>query len=193
MTTMTAARIGQSEQCIRDRTLWRWGIFLFGLAISMALLAVVENIVDRHWMVLFVPAVIWVATCDAFFVVVRPGRVSAALMWIAAISMIYISLAFTHDWLAFNDQRHQQMVAWLDEGLRPQDIDVGMDLNGWLRTTEDYASMQREGDDTRSWRGLATHALAHRPRQGWKVIGTRTWYSWAVEAEQILLILKKEE
>ena len=144
-------------------------------------------------MVLFVPAVIWVATCDAFLVVVRPGRVSAALMWIAGISMIYISLTFTHDWLAFNDQRRQQMVAWQDEGLRPQDIDVGMDLNGWLRTTEDYASMQREGDDTRSWRGLATHALAHRPRPGWKVIGTRTWYSWAVEAEQILLILKKED
>ena len=77
--------------------------------------------------------------------------------------------------------------------MRPQDIDVGMDLNGWLRTTEDYASLQRDGDDTRSWRGLATHALAHRPRVGWKVIGTRTWYSWAAEAEQRLLLLQKEE
>ena len=193
MTTLTTARMDQPEQCIRDRSLWRWGIFLFGLVISIALLAVVENIVDRHWMVLFVPAVIWVATCDAFLVVVRPGRVSAALMWIAGVSMIYISLTFTHDWLAFNDQRNQQMEAWLDQGLRPQDIDVGADLNGWLRTAEDYESMQREGDDTRSWRGLATHTLAHRPRRGWKVIGTRTWYSWAVETEQTLLLLKKDD
>jgi len=193
LTKFTASRIGQSEQYSKDRASWRFGVFLFGLVISIALLAVVENIVDRHWMVLFVPAVIWVATCDAFLVLDRPGRVSAALMWIAGIAIIYISLTFTHDWLAFNDQRNQQMEAWLDQGLRPQDIDVGADLNGWLRTAEDYESKQRIGDDTRSWRGLATHALAHRPRRGWKVIGTRTWYSWAVEAEQMLLLLEKEE
>ena len=67
-----------------------------------------------------------------------------------------------------------------------------MDLNGWLRTSEDYASRQREGDLTRSWRGLAIYALAHRPRKGWSVIGQRSWLSWAVETDQYLLLLKKD-
>ena len=184
----------QSEQLVRIRRDWRWAIFLFGLMVSLALLAVVENIVDRHWMVLFVPAVIWVATSDVFVVLKRPGRLTAALMWFTGISIFYISLTFTHDWLAFNDQRDQQLADWLEkDNLRPQDIDLGMDFNGWLRTTEDYGSLQREGDETRSWRGLAKYALAHRPRQGWKVIGTRTWYSWAVDSEQTLLLLEKLE
>ena len=185
---------GKTGRSINNRQLWRGGVFLFACSISLALLALVENIVDRHWMVLFVPAIIWVATCDAYLRIDRLGRLTAALIWIAGISMGYISMTFTHDWLAFNHQRYEQMTLWLeDDHLRPQDIDVGMDLNGWLRTTEDYASLQRDGDDTRSWRGLATHALAHRPRVGWKVIGTRTWYSWAAEAEQRLLLLQKEE
>lgn len=184
----------QSEQRVSFRRQWRWGIFLFAIAISLALLAVVDNIIDRYWMVLFVPALIWVSTSDVFLVIKRPGRWGAALVWMAGLPLVYISGTLTHDWLAFNDQRNQQMLEWLEvDGLRPQDIDVGADLNGWLRTTEDYASFQREGDETRSWRGLATHALAHRPRRGWKVIGTRTWYSWAVEAEQTLLLLEKQE
>ena len=184
----------QSEPVVNMRRHWRWGLFLFALVISLVLLAVVENIVDRHWMVLFVPAVIWVATSDVFLIVKRPGRFTTAVMWFVGISIAYISVTFTHDWLAFNDQRAQQMSVWLEEdGLHPRDIDLGMDLNGWLRTTEDYGSLQREGDETRSWRGLAKYALAHRPRRGWKVIGARTWYSWAVESEQTLLVLEKLE
>lgn len=184
----------EAKDLPETRRYWRSGVFWFALTVSLCMLTVVENIVDRHWMVLFVPAVIWVATSDAFLLIGRPGRLAAALVWVAGMSLGYISMSFTHDWLAFNHERQQQMVRWLEEdGLRPQDIDVGMDLNGWLRTTEDYASTQRSGDETRSWRGLATYALAHRPRKGWKVIGTRTWYSWATEAKQTILLLQKEE
>ncbi|MBL99465.1 MAG: hypothetical protein CMM06_07195 [Rhodopirellula sp.] len=172
---------------------WRTGILLFCILVSLSLLAVVENIVDRHWLVLFVPAVIWVGTSPALEGFRRLGRASATLVWLAIFAIGYISMTFTHDWLAFNHQRNLQMHQWLsEEGLRPQDIDVGMDLNGWLRTSEDYASRQREGDLTRSWRGLATYALAHRPRKGWSVIGQRSWLSWAVETDQYLLLLKKD-
>ena len=99
----------QSEPVVNMRRHWRWGLFLFALVISLVLLAVVENIVDRHWMVLFVPAVIWVATSDVFLIVKRPGRFTTAVMWFVGISIAYISVTFTHDWLAFNDQRAQQM------------------------------------------------------------------------------------
>ena len=183
-----------NSELSQDRQHWRVGIGLFAVAVSLALLAVVENIVDRHWMVLFVPTVIFVVTSDVLLRPERPGRVSATVVWLAIFSMGYISITFTHDWLAFNDQRAKQMEAWLiQEKLEPKDIDVGMDLNGWLRTTEDYASLPREGDTTRSWRGLASHALAHRPHKGWKVIGQRRWFSWAVETQQYLLLLRREE
>ena len=84
------------------------------------------------------------------------------------------------------------MQQWLAvDGVVARDVDLGADINGWLRTEEDYNSMQRDGDSTRSWRGFAVKSLAHRPREGWDTVAVRRWYSWATRRWQVLYLLEK--
>jgi hypothetical protein len=114
------------------------------------------------------------------------------MLWLVLLLLGFISVAFTHDWLVFNGQRAAQMTQWLSRpGVEARDIDLGADLNGWLRTAEDYNSLQRPGDETRSWRGHATKALAHRGRAGWDIVAVRQWRSWATGKLQNLYVLEK--
>ena len=84
------------------------------------------------------------------------------------------------------------MTKWLNSpAVEARDIDLGADFNGWLRTAEDYDSLQRPGDETRSWRGHATKALAHRERVGWDIVGVRKWRSLATGKIQELYLLEK--
>jgi len=171
---------------------WRLGLFVFMVVEILFMVTMVTNIVDRYWLVLFVPALLWIVTSDGFKLSIPPGRTGATLMWLSIFTLAYLSTTFTHDLLVWNHHRGEQMQQWLAvDGVVARDVDLGADLNGWLRTEEDYNSMQRDGDSTRSWRGFAVKSLAHRPREGWDTVAVRRWYSWATRRWQVLYLLEK--
>ena len=176
----------------RDIHQWRFGlIVLVGVEIVF-MITMVTNIVDRYWLVLFVPVLLWVVTSDTLRKGIHFHWPIATMLWLVLLLLAFISVAFTHDWLVFNGHRAAQMTQWLDSpGVEAQDIDLGADLNGWLRTAEDYNSRQRAGDETRSWRGHATKALAHRSRAGWDIAARRRWRSLATGKWQTLYVLEK--
>jgi hypothetical protein len=176
----------------REINHWRIGLIVLMGVETLFMVTMVTNIVDRYWLVLFVPVLLWVVTSDVLRKGIHLRRSTATIMWLALLLLGFISVAFTHDWLVFNDQREAQMTKWLNSpGVEAHDIDLGADFNGWLRTAEDYDSLQRPGDATRSWRGHATKALAHRGRAGWDIVGVRKWRSLATGKLQNLYVLEK--
>jgi hypothetical protein len=171
---------------------WRFGLIVLMGVETVFMITMVTNIVDRYWLVLFVPVLLWVVTSDVLRKGVHLHRPAATMLWLVLLLLGFISVAFTHDWLVFNGQRAAQMTQWLRiPGVEARDIDLGADLNGWLRTAEDYNSLQRLGDETRSWRGHATKALAHRGRAGWDIVAVRQWRSLATGKLQNLYVLEK--
>ena len=176
----------------RDMHHWRFGLIVLMGVETVFMITMVTNIVDRYWLVLFVPVLLWVVTSDVLRTGVQLHRPAATMLWLVLLLLGFISVAFTHDWLVFNGQRAAQMTQWLSRpGVEARDIDLGADLNGWLRTAEDYNSLQRPGDETRSWRGHATKALAHRGRAGWDIVAVRQWRSLATGKLQNLYVLEK--
>ncbi|MBT4691722.1 MAG: hypothetical protein HOB73_00070, partial [Planctomycetaceae bacterium] len=176
----------------RDMHHWRFGLILLIGVETVFMITMVSNIVDRYWLVLFVPVLLWVVTSDVLRKGIHLYRSAATMLWLVLLLLAFISVAFTHDWLVFNDHRSAQMTQWLSiPGVEARDIDLGADLNGWLRTAEDYNSLQRPGDETRSWRGHATKALAHRGRAGWDIVAVRQWRSWTTGKLQNLYVLEK--
>ena len=183
---------GQRFEVPSNRHHWRFGLIVLMGAEIVFMVTMVTNIVDRYWLVLFVPVLLWVVTSDAMRKSVHLRRPAATMLWLALLLLGFISVAFTHDWLVFNNQRWEQMTEWRNSpGVEAHDIDLGADFNGWLRTAEDYHSLQRPGDETRSWRGHATKALAHRDRVGWDIVAVRRWRSWATGKLQKLYVLEK--
>jgi hypothetical protein len=183
---------GQRLDVPREINHWRIGLVVLMGGETLFMVTMVTNIVDRYWLVLFVPVLLWVVTSDVLRKGIHLRRSTATIMWLALLLLGFISVAFTHDWLVFNGQREAQMTKWLNSPeVEAHDIDLGADFNGWLRTVEDYDSLQRLGDETRSWRGHATKALAHRERAGWDVVGVRKWRSLATGKMQELYVLEK--
>ncbi|MGY8733446.1 MAG: glycosyltransferase family 39 protein [Pirellulales bacterium] len=186
------SRSGQRIEVPSDVQHWRFGLIVLMVGETVFMITMVTNIVDRYWLVLFVPVLLWVVTSDMMRKSVHLRRPAATMLWLVLFLLGYISVAFTHDWLVFNDQRAAQMTQWLrSPGVEARDIDLGADINGWLRTAEDYNSLQRSGDDTRSWRGHATKALAHQGRAGWDIVAVRQWRSWSTGKLQNLYVLEK--
>jgi hypothetical protein len=185
-------RSGQRFDVPSDVQHWRFGLIVLIGVETVFMITMVSNIVDRYWLVLFVPVLLWVVTGDVMRKNVHLRRPAATMLWLVLLLLGFISVAFTHDWLVFNGQRVAQMTQWLrSPGVEARDIDLGADINGWLRTAEDYNSLQRPGDDTRSWRGHATKALAHRGRAGWDIVAVRQWRSLATGKLQNLYVLEK--
>ncbi|WP_161604423.1 ArnT family glycosyltransferase [Roseiconus nitratireducens] len=159
------------------------------LAASAALLAMVEMVYDRYWMLLYPMLFPWIGSQRIFPAVppVRTVRGVTAAVAAMILLMFTMSFVFVHDFLAWNDARHDQVRVWLDQGLAARDFDAGNGINGWLRSAEDVATHGRPGDDTPFWRGLAQHALAIGPRPGWEVEKTISWRSWAAAGKQCTL------
>lgn len=170
------------------RVYWfRLGLLGMLVVITLALLWLVEMIYDRYWILCYPAMFALLASLG----VEKAGRGRLAGTLFLIVVFFAGSFVFVHDFLAWNDARRTQVQRWMDEGLQPKDFDAGNGVNGWYRSSEDEQTFGRPGDDTPFWRGLATHMLAIKPREGWKVTGTLDWPSWAVWKNCQLYVLSR--
>ena len=179
-----------ADSVIRRRTVAMAG---FGAVATLFMLALITAVMDRYWMILFVPCIYVLATALGElkeFVISPWWRRSGMLI---GVGLFWISLVMTHDLLAWNEQRGQQMHAWIERGIKDEHLDAGADLNGWLLSEHDPDTMQRAGDLTRSWRGFARYCILHRSEapEGWVEDGQRSWFSWATMSEQTMYMYRK--
>lgn len=165
----------------------------FGAVSLLFMLAVVTAVMDRYWMILFIPCMFVIATALEQVRGVIVSRWWQGIGVVIGLGLFWMSLAMTHDFLAWNEQRGQQMHAWIERGIEDKHIDAGADLNGWLLSDHDPNTMQREGDETRSWRGYSQFAILHSDQAptGWEKESERTWYSWATLSEQTMYLYRK--
>ena len=174
----------------------RWlvvGLLCCALSAAGGLLIYVEMVYDRYWMLLYPMVFVWLGSqVDPQGSHTKASRMVWGISCACALLMFAVSFAFVHDFLAWNHERRAQAEVWLDAGLEPKDFDAGNGINGWYRAHEDLETFARVGDETHFWRGLATHALAIGPRQGWRVVDRRPWRSWAVARDCELFVLERQ-
>jgi hypothetical protein len=131
---------------------------------------------DRYWLLLFPILLTWLALIARLCDLKLPRAALAATSVVFAV--LYAgNVIFVHDHLAWNNQRWQQVHAWLAEGVPVTDIDGGTEVNGWFRLAEDPYSRDREGDNSLWWSGFATRCIAVGPRPGWIETGRLSWTS----------------
>ncbi len=164
-----------------------FGLFATAVPMSLVILSVSTGVLDRYWMLLL-PIV---------FAIVPElvGCVKWEYRWLTSglsIAQLAMSIIFARDFLVWNQVRWQQVETWLSEGLKPEEIDGGRDINAWYRSAEDYETMPRQGDATQWWSGHAQMALAIGPREGWNEVGRLRWRAWATGGEHEIRLLSKE-
>jgi hypothetical protein len=104
-----------------------------------------------------------------------------------------MSLAFTHDMLAWNDVRWRFVNEQLASGVKAESIDGGRDVNAWLRLDEDPNTSARTGDTSKWWSGRATIAIAIGNRPGWHEVQRLPWFAWATGGTtHHLLVLERD-
>jgi hypothetical protein len=178
----------------RETALYDWlklGLLLSALATAMLLIALLATRFDRYWMALFAPIFGWIALelgGQSMYRTPRSCWIASAILLVA---VGCLSIAFTHDYLAWNQAKWRLVNAWLDEGFAPEKIDGGYEVNGWFRSAEDPQTRNREGDPTRWWSGRAERFIAVGPREGFTEITHRSWHSWATGREHFLLGLRR--
>lgn len=171
-----------------ERAAISFGLVITAIPIMAIILSVRTGVLDRYWM-LILPIV---------FALVPHIIYSPAQSWkrIAAYALLCaqlgLSVVFARDFLVWNQLRWKQVESWLAEGIKPEEIDGGRDINAWYRSAEDYATMPRPGDTTSWWSGRARLALSIGPRNGWTEIGRLRWRAWATAGEHEILMLRKE-
>ena len=159
----------------------------------------VEMVYDRYWLLLYPMVFVWLGSqLEPESRLESQGASNQGWTrraWVTSFATVVlvfaVSFVFVHDFLGWNHQRREQAESWLSAGLEPEDFDAGNGINGWYRAQEDVETYARQGDETHFWRGLATHALAIGPRDGWSVVGTRRWRSWAVARDCELYVLER--
>jgi hypothetical protein len=163
-----------------------FGLLITAIPIMAVILSVRTGVLDRYWM-LILPIVF--ALVPQVVVRVRPSaRMLASGLLVAQLGL---SVVFARDFLVWNQVRWRQVETWLSEGLKPEEIDGGRDVNAWYRSAEDTATMPRPGDTTTWWSGRARVSLAIGPREGWTEIGRLRWSAWATSGEHEILMLRK--
>jgi hypothetical protein len=169
---------------------------------------------DRYWMALVPLLLAWLASEMAEYESIAaersascrnpsqamPGLRLGPVRWLStgvlagcvlAAPMAWLSLAFTHDMLAFHAACWRLVDEWQSEGFRPEQIDGGYAINGWFRSAEDPATMPRPNDRTRWWSSRAERFLAVGPREGFAVIAECPWHSWATGRTHVVYGLER--
>ena len=163
-------------------------ILLMALGLWLVHETVLEETFDRHWMPLIVPLYGWLALRLGRLSVDSFGRRAWSAALLLALGMAWMSVAFTHDFLAFNQACWHITAEWEHEGLRPEQIHGGYAYNGWIRSATDPATHSRKIDEGhRWWSGEATRFLAVGPRDGFSVLSRQPWRSWATGCEHTVL------
>ena len=169
------------------------GCALLGMVVGSfaVVLMFVEPLMDRYWMFLFPPILVWlalIATLQQWTLDLKCwGWAGSCLAGFFAMSIV-----FTHDLLAWNNARWSYVTAQLSAGVQPRQIDGGRDVNAWLRMREDPETNARLGDSSNWWSGFAEQCVAVGPRQGWVEVHQLPWHSWATLQTQHLHVLKRE-
>ena len=167
------------------------GLVLTAAASAIALVVLLQFIFDRYFMVVLAPVFVWLA-----ILLSRPENrapsgwawVLSALLWAGNTG---ISLAFTHDYLAWNQARWSLVNAWLADDVPPETIDGGYEVNGWFRSAEDPTTRPRVGDETLWWSGRAEWFVASGPRPGFEVVREASWHSWVTGHDHEVLGLRR--
>lgn len=154
------------------------GILVMFVASCLLVGLFIEPHMDRYWMFLFPPLLTW---CLLLAVMRQWTLDRGSLVWalLCLFTHAGISVAFTHDMLAWNSARWDYLNAYLASGSLASSIDAGRDANAWLRMDEDVDTHARQGDDSKWWSGKAKLCLAVGDRKGWEVIHSIPWSAWA--------------
>lgn len=161
-------------------------------ALPLAALALAIDVrFDRYWLML-APSVLALAACR-----LAPTRrlrwPGLILSFGMAMGLFALSAVFAHDYQAWQRARWSIVRQWRAEGLPPQHIDGGYEVNGWFRSAEDHRTTPRPGDQPFGWwSGEAKRFIAVGPRDGMREIARATWRSWATGREHAVLGLERE-
>ncbi len=161
-----------------------------GIAI-IALLLFINPLLDRYWLFLFPLCALWIVTLAA--------DQGWHLNWvqrswgIGILTLFFgVSTIFTHDSLAWNNARWQYVQERIANGIKPEEIDAGRDVNAWFRMAEDPDTFSRDGDHSAWWSGRAHLSIATGPRLGWYEVDRIPWFAWATMQQHDLIVLKKQ-
>lgn len=178
----------KSDSTVSESNSLIFGLVITAIPIMLVILSVRTGVLDRYWM-LILPIVFALVP----LIVVRAQISTQGLATGLLIAQFGLSVVFARDFLVWNQLRWRQVETWLSEGLKPEEIDGGRDVNAWYRSAEDTATMPRAGDTTTWWSGRARVALAIGPREGWTEFGRLRWRAWATGNEHEILMLRKEQ
>lgn len=189
-TVLKSAHAVRSAPDLRPAT--GLGLLAMIVASGLAICLFIEPHMDRYWMFLFPAIVVW------WLLLASVGRwrlTRFATIWAACWLLLHaaMSIAFTHDMLAWNNARWQFINAKLASGVKAEAIDGGRDVNAWLRLDEDFNTSARSGDTSKWWSGRATVAIAVGNRPGWHKVGSLPWIAWATGGStHHLLVLERD-
>ncbi len=155
------------------------------------LIASVNPLLDRYWLFLF-PAVLFACALLSASQRWQVKRSEVICGLGAMTTSLLCTIVFTHDMLAWNDQRWQYVGRFLAAGHSAHEIDGGRDVNAWLRLAEDLDTRPRPGDTSSWWNGYADIAIASGERPGWHVIDRLPFNAWATQRVHHLYVLQRE-
>lgn len=165
------------------------GLLLTCIPIAIVILSVRTGVQDRYWMLLLL---LVFAIVPELGQVCRVGWNARGWATLLLLAQVALSVVLVRDFLTWNQLRWQQVERWLADGMLPEEIDGGRDINAWYRSAEDYATLPRPGDTSTWWSGRAKVALAIGPREGWIETGRLKWTAWATGREHEILLLRKQ-
>ncbi len=126
---------------------------------------------------------------------VAPTRTATAL----AALLAWYAVAGTHDYLAWNRARWSGLAALAAEGVPPEQIDGGMEFNGWTlaptldRWPSDAEARPGQPPTTKSWWWVVDDRFvaSFRPLPGYDVRRSITYPRWLVPGTGRVVILER--
>jgi 4-amino-4-deoxy-L-arabinose transferase-like glycosyltransferase len=142
--------------------------------LQFSALCMIDTVWDRYLLPLF-PAALVLALPSPDYVTAPLPRLRIGLGMLAVTAAALVSIAFTHDWLAYNTARWQLGEIAMSRGIASNDIDGGWEWNCWTRTDLETPS---------------DYALSFTERPGMTVVDRCAYSQWLPRAKRSVYLLK---
>ena len=165
-------------------------VFVCAYAISLLLMGfgLKTPLFDRYLLV-FVPPLFILA----LIIEVRAGCISEP-RWRGALSLglifIYagVSVAATHDYLAWNRMRWMATRMLMESGISPTQIDGGYEFNGWYLSDPNY---KRKANKSWWWVNDDEYVIASGPLSGYQELQRFVFQRWFLFGNASVVILHR--
>jgi hypothetical protein len=134
---------------------------------------------------------------------IRDIRLSTPLLAAGLAAFMLFSMAATHDWLAFNRQRWELGEKLVAEGVALEQIDAGMEWDGWHLYERSLACCPTPrtppGPDRPFWTEIiaqatdSTWAVSSSPIDGYTIRERHTYDVWLRREPGVLHVLERDE